>query len=228
MFAYYINLILFFLSLFILIYFTYNPKKYYRFIFKTTTSILFIFTAIISYVISPGNYYYFSLLVIGLFFSLLGDMFLALNINNKDGSLNKSFFYGLISFSLTHIMYVLAFTHLSSFNILDLLIALILSFITISILKCNKNINFKNMFLPASIYSFIICLMTFESIKLVFLLKFNTGVYLLLIGALLFIFSDLVLCFILFNNKPKKILTGLNLITYYTGQFIIASTILFF
>lgn len=154
-------------------------------------------------------------------------MFLAININNKDGSLNKSFIYGAISFSLTHIMYVLAFTHLGSFNILDLLISLILSFIAISILRCNKNMNFKNMLLPVSLYSFIICLMTFESIKLVFLLKSNIGAYLLLIGALLFIFSDLVLSFILFNNKHKKILNGLNLITYYTGQFIIASTLLF-
>ena len=84
------------------------------------------------------------------------------------------------------------------------------------------------MLLPASIYSFIICLMTFESIKLVFLLRFDIGTYLLLIGALLFILSDLVLCFILFNKYAKKYLSAINLITYYTGQFIIASTLLFF
>lgn len=228
MLAYYINLILFFLSLFSLIYFTYNSKKNYAFIFKTTTSILFIFTAVISYIKSPGDYYYFILLIIGLFFSLFGDMFLALKVNHNDGSLNKYFLYGLVSFSITHVMYVLAFTHLGSFNILDLLVALALAFITITILKSNKNIDFKNMILPASIYSFIICLMTFESIKLVFELKFDIGTYLLLIGALLFILSDLVLCFILFNKHAKKYLSAINLITYYTGQFIIASTLLFF
>lgn len=228
MLAYYINLILFFLSLFSLIYFTYNPRKNYAFIFKTTTSILFIFTAIISYIKSPGDYYYFILLIIGLFFSLFGDMFLALKVNHHDGSLNKFFLYGLVSFSITHVMYILAFTHLGSFNILDLLVALTLAFIAMTILKSNKNIDFKNMLLPASIYSFIICLMTFESIKLVFLLRFDIGTYLLLIGALLFILSDLVLCFILFNKYAKKYLSAINLITYYTGQFIIASTLLFF
>lgn len=226
--AYYINLILFFLSLFSLIYFTYNPKKNYAFVSKTTTSILFIFTAVISYMKSPGDYYYFILLIIGLFFSLFGDMFLALKVNHNDGSLNKYFLYGLVSFSITHVMYVLAFTHLGSFNILDLLVAFALAFIAMTLLKSNKNIDFKNMLLPASIYSFIICLMTFESIKLVFLLKFDIGTYLLLIGALLFILSDLVLCFILFNKYSKKYLSAINLITYYMGQFIIASTLLFF
>lgn len=228
MLAYYIILILFFLLLFTLIYFTYKQKKNYAFIFKTATSILFILTGVISYIISPEDYYYFRLLIIGLLFSLFGDMFLALKVKQSDGSLNKYFLYGLISFSLTHIMYIAAFSHLGSFNVVDLLIALVLAFITISALKSNKNIDFKNMFLPASIYSFIICLMAFESIKLVFLLNFNLGTCLLLIGALLFIFSDIVLSFILFYSHPKKFLSAVNLITYYTGQFIIASTLLFF
>ena len=70
--------------------------------------------------------------------------------------------------------------------------------------------------------------MMFESIKLSFLLQFNIGSYLLLIGAFLFVLSDLVLCFILFNKYAKKYLSAINLITYYIGQFIIASTLMFF
>lgn len=228
MLTYYINLTLFFISLFTLIYFSYKPKNNHAFIFKTITSLLFISTGIISHMISPGDNYYFLLIIIGLICSLFGDIFLALKINHKDGSLNKYFVYGVISFSLTHIMYVLAFVHLGSFNIMDLLVALISAFVAISVLKSNENIDFKNMLLPASIYSFIICLMTFESIKLVFLLKFHMGTCLLLVGALLFIFSDIVLSFILFNKHHKKFLSAVNLITYYTGQFIIASTLLFF
>lgn len=228
MLAYYINLILFFISLFTLIYFTYKAKKNYAFIFKTITSILFISAGLISYIKSPGDYYYFALLIIGLFFSLFGDMFLALKVNHDDGSLNKYFLYGLVSFSLTHVLYVLAFSHLGSFNILDLIVALILAFIAISILKSNKNIDFKDMFLPASMYAFIICLMTFESIKLLLLFNLNMATCLLLIGALLFILSDIVLSFILFNSNPKKFLSAINLITYYIGQVLIASTLLFF
>lgn len=228
MLAYYINLILFFISLFTLIYFTYKPKKNYAFIFKTITSILFISAGLISYIKSTGDYYYFALLIIGLFFSLFGDMFLALKVNHDDGSLNKYFLYGLVSFSLTHVLYVLAFSHLGSFNILDLIVALILAFIAISILKSNKNIDFKDMFLPASMYAFIICLMTFESIKLLLLFNLNMATCLLLIGALLFILSDIVLSFILFNSNPKKFLSAINLITYYIGQVLIASTLLFF
>ena len=228
MLAYYINLILFFISIFILIYFTYKPKKNLRFIFKAIASLLFISTGIISYIIFPKDYYYFIFILTGLFFSLLGDIFLALKINDNNGHFNKYFLYGIISFSLTHTMYIFAFCHLGFFNILDLLITLILSILIITVLKCNKSINFKNMLAPASIYSFIICLMTLQSIKLVFLLKFNLGTYMLLTCTLLFILSDLILSFILFNTNHKKYLTAINLFTYYTGQFLIASTVLFF
>lgn len=228
MLTYYINLILFFISLFTLIYFIYKSKKNYAFIFKTITSILFISTGIICHMKSQGDNYYFLLIIIGLIFSLFGDMFLALKINHKDGSLNKYFLYGVVSFSLTHVMYIIAFVHLGFFNIIELIVALVLAFVAISVLKSNKNIDFKNMLIPASIYSFIICLMTFESIKLVFLLKFDMGTCLLLVGALLFIFSDIVLSFILFDKHHKKYLSAINLITYYTGQFLIASTLLFF
>lgn len=226
--TYYINLILFFLSLSMLIKFTYNPKKIYNFIFKTITSILFISTALISYIKSPeGDYYYFFFLIVGLFFSLIGDMLLALKLNHVDGSLNKYFLYGLVSFSLTHVMYILAFTHLGSFSVFDLLVALVIAFVIIKLLNNNKNLDFKDMFLPVSIYSFVICLMTFESVKLVFLFNLNYGIYLLLFGTLLFILSDLILCFILFNSHSPKYLSAINLITYYTGQFLIASTLLF-
>lgn len=227
MFAYYINLILFFISLFTLLYFTYKPKKNFKFLFKTITSILFISTGVISYIICPKDYYYFILLITGLFFSLFGDMFLALKINSN-GYFNNYFIYGLISFLLTHIMYILAFSHLGFFSIFDLIVALILSLLIITTLKSNKNIDFKNMFVPASIYSFIICLMTLQSIKLVFLYNFSISTYLLLAGTLLFTLSDLILSFILFDTNHKKYLAGINLFTYYTGQFLIASTLLFF
>lgn len=228
MLAYYINLILFFLSLFTLIYFKYIQKKNYALLFKITTSILFISTGIISYINSPGDYYYFILLILGLFFSFLGDIFLALKVNHNDGSLNKYFFYGVISFAITHVMYIGAFIHLGSFKILDLLVTLILSFIIISLLKSNKNIDFKNMIIPIRIYSFVICLMTFEAFKLLVLLNFDVGSILRFAGTLLFILSDMVLCFILFYKNPKKFLVAINLITYYVAQFLIASTLLFF
>lgn len=227
MLAYYMNLILFFLSLFTLIYFKYIQKKNYALIFKIATSILFIFTGIISYIKFPGDYYFFIFLMLGLFFSLLGDIFLSFKINS-DGSLNKYFIYGLVSFAITHIMYILAFIHIGTFKTIDLLAALVLSFIIIFILKSNRNINFNNMLVPVCIYSFIICLMIFESSKLLFLLNFTTGSQLLFVGTLLFVVSDVVLSFILFYRKPKKFLTAINLITYYTSQFLIASTLLFF
>ncbi|QJA08948.1 hypothetical protein HF520_08295 [Romboutsia sp. CE17] len=227
MLAYYINLILFIISLLTLIYFTYKPVKNYRLIFKIITSILFISTGIISYLHSQGDFYYFILLIIGLIFSLFGDILLVPKINTRTGELTKMFLYGLISFSITHIMYVLAFIHVCSFNWTDLIIVFIISSLIIYTLKHNKNINFKNMFIPTYVYSYLICLMVFESFKVTLLSLNEYSSSLLLLGSLLFVFSDIILAFILFYNKPSKVLSGLNLLTYYIGQLLIASTLLF-
>ena len=227
MFAYYINLILFIISLFLLIYFSYKTKKNYVFIFKTTTSILFVSIGIISYLYSRCDFNYFKLLIAGLSFSLLGDIFLLLKLDTKNGSLNKMFIYGLISFSVTHILYILAFTHIGSFEVIDLFVAIVLAALTITILNRNKHIYFKNMFIPVCIYSFVIYLMAFETFKLAFFYPSGFSTFLTLMGALLFLISDIILSFILFYDNPHKILHGLNLSTYYIGQLLIASSLLF-
>ena len=227
MLLYYTNLILFLLSLFILIYFTYRSKGKYKIVLKTITSLLFVSIGIISHLYSQGDFYYFMLIIAALIFSLLGDIFLALKISNNN-RLNSNFLYGLISFSIAHLMYVFAFIFLSSFSILDPVIAFVLAFLTIIILKSNNSIDFKNMLMPVCIYSFVILMMGLESFKLALLTSINgTASYFLLVGALLFIISDIILAFILFYKKSSKILPGVNLITYYIGQLFLASTLLF-
>lgn len=228
MLLYYANLILFLFSLFLLIYFSYTHKGKYKFILKIITSLLFISIGVISHLYSQGDFYYFILIIAALIFSLFGDIFLALKISDNNNRLNSVFLYGLISFSIAHIMYVFAFIHLNSFSILDPVIAFILVFLTIITLKSNNSINFKNMFIPVCIYSFVILMMGLESIKLVLFTSISgTASYFLLVGPLLFIISDIILSFILFYKKASKILSGVNLITYYIGQLFLASTLLF-
>lgn len=226
MLGFYMNLILFFISLLSLLYFTYKPSKNYRFISKTITSFLFIFMALISYTHSNCDFYYFKFILMGLVCSLFGDMFLALNIHSKDGFLNRKFIYGLICFSIAHIMYVLAFINMGYFNRMDLNITLIFSLLIIFIL--NKYVQFKNLLGHAWVYSFLISLMSLECLKLVFSSSLNNlSSTLLLVGALLFVISDIVLSFVLFHKKPHKYLTGLNLLTYYMGQLLIAIHLFF-
>ena len=73
---------------------------------KTTLSCLFILTALIQPHPLP-RYYYFILL--GLIFCLGGDVFLALKQE-------KAFLFGLISFLLGHVFYVIAFFQISSYS----------------------------------------------------------------------------------------------------------------
>ena len=72
----YLLLLFMFIALTFLLYFTYKHYKNYRGISKTITSILFVFIAISGYIENNTNFGYFIFILLGLIFSLFGDVFL--------------------------------------------------------------------------------------------------------------------------------------------------------
>lgn len=222
----YILTILIIISLMSLIYLTYYPIKKYKILAKSITSILFVLICINSYFYSKGDFEYFIFLLLGLIFSVLGDIFLAIESNHKT-RLTKMFLYGLISFSLAHVSYICAFSHLNPLTLKDIICSLIISFILITSLKFKKGFDFKNLFVPSYIYCMIISLMFCKAMSLVTTNIHNFGFIVLIIGVILFVISDIILSFILFYKNHSKLLPALNLITYYIAQFLIASTVIF-
>lgn len=190
---------------------------------KTFCSFAYLYIAVLAYLNKQSNLIYFHLLFIGLIFSFIGDILLALYRNLLE---NKLLLSGIISFGMTHIFYSLSFIYLGSFNILVFVCTILISFIFMAILKLFKNSNLKNMSTLVFIYIILICFMVCNAISFFYYNLNNVGAKLITTGALLFMLSDFIIYFVLFKNqKDNKLLCSLVLIFYYTSQFIIASSI---
>lgn len=209
-----------------LLYFTYKPIKNYKTYSKTITSLLFLFFCLFARLHTKGDFNYFILILTGLIFSIFGDIFLSINPKSHKKS-SIIFLFGLISFSVTHIFYTSAFSYLDSIQLKELVLALLFSFIIMLYLKVYKKLEFNKLFIPSFIYCTLISIMYSKSLALLLRYKNNKGIILLVIGTTLFIISDFVLSFIIFDKNQTKTLPAINLITYYIGQFLIASTVMF-
>lgn len=216
------------ISLSFLIYTKYNKPGIFSIMLKTITSLLFISICISSQIIYGGNTTYFFYILIALIFSLLGDIFLAFPINISNGS-NSAFIKGLLNFSLAHIFFSIGFITLVALSPKDIIIFLTFALISFLILKLIRGFSFNGMFPFVILYSSIISLMLAKSVSTLRLININPkGVLLIFCGSLLFFTSDIILSFIYFYKKPAKPLVAINLITYYTGQGLIALSVMCF
>lgn len=205
-----------------LIYFNYHPHGYKMPIVKTITSLLFIAICVSSYKILYFNTQYFIFILFALITSLIGDVFLAFNTNEED-EVSKMFVYGLISFSIAHIFFSLAFATLTPVLIWHVLLFILISIISILFLNLIKGFDFKGAYKLVVTYSIIISFMVTRALSLTPLIHENfLSTILIIIGACLFFLSDLILCFIYFHKKSPSYMTALNLLCYYVGQGLIA------
>lgn len=219
-------LLLMFVFLICLLYFTYKPYRNYRGIFKTVTSILFVFISISGYVENNTNFTYFIFILLGLILSLFGDIFL-ISAKENENSMSKNFIYGLLSFSFTHIFFSIGFISINGFNIYTIIFTILLSSISVFILKSINGLDFKGMFKYVAFYAIVISFMFAQSLNLYFINKSNFNILIVAIGALLFVLSDLILAFDYFYKKPPKFLGVLNLLVYYTAQALIALSVFY-
>ncbi len=210
------------ISLGFLIYFNYHPQGYKMPIVKTITSLLFISVCICGYKSFHSNPQYFSFILLALILSLIGDVFLAFN-NNKTNEVSKMFIYGLISFSIAHIFFSLAFATLTPVLVWHVLLFILIAIISILFLTLIKGFDFKGAYKLVVTYSIIISFMFTRALSLISLINENfLGTTLVIVGASLFFLSDLILCFIYFHKKSPSYMTTFNLLCYYIGQGLIA------
>ncbi|UCE55477.1 MAG: lysoplasmalogenase [Desulfobacterales bacterium] len=181
---------------------------------KTLVSCLFIVIALVQPHPLPG---YFYLLLIGLIFCLGGDVFLAL-------PQEKMFLYGLVSFLLGHVFYVIAFFYAAQINQWTWIgSALCLVFSCGIYLWLRPHLGAMN--LPVLFYVIVITIMVagawtvFGDGKLAL-----NGRLLVFIGALSFYFSDVFVARDRFL-KPEFMNRLLGLPLYYFGQFLLAFSV---
>jgi len=187
---------------------------------KAITSIGFVLIALINLVYllksNKKKPTFAIFMLIGLTFAMLGDILLEIE-----------FIIGAILFAVGHVFYFVAYTKLIKFNWKDLLCGVCI-FVSASILILTAPIfEFETTLLKilCIVYALIISIMVGKSISNYIKEKSSLN-FILMIGSILFIFSDLMLLFNVFGSVPS---TGiLCLATYYPAEIILAYSILHF
>ena len=198
---------------------------------KTTCSMLFMGVAISSATLHRTGLYS-SLMIIGLLFGLLGDIWLDLKyIYPADDTIYT--YSGFTSFGIGHIFFITALIYrFGSFAtpvyyIIPAVGALLLGFGSVAmgpVMKLDYG-KFKGI---TRAYATLLGGFTLlaGSFALLFHFKY-LALDMLFVGAVSFLISDLVLSGTYFGGKESPIDIHLNYIFYYGGQFLIALSLLF-
>jgi len=188
-----------------------KKQLYQTYIFKPLTISLIVLIGIIQSAEVSSVYRY--LILSGLVFALIGDIFLMLP--------SDRFLSGLSCFLVTHIFYILAFISDSSFpiNYLYLIPGLIVGAIILKLLLPNAG----TKTVPVILYSMILVFLLWQAIGRMDE-SFDHSSIVAFVGALFFIFSDV---FLAFNRIVKNIRNAQLVIlsTYYTAQLFIVYSV---
>ena len=210
-------------TVFIIVDYKGEPKR--ALMMKTLASIGFVSVAISAFLYGNGDGEYFKFILCGLILGLIGDVALALRAvyeKKKD----KYFIIGLGAFLLGHIAYTIEFTKISSITVIEIIIAAIIVILFVIFGKLVK-LQYGNMKPFVIGYMCVISVMVVKAVSIAITIGINEANMLIAVGAILFAISDMILAFIYFWNRKVKVLSPLNLITYYGGQLLIALSILF-
>ena len=204
-------------------------------IFKGLVSLMFILTAFTAFLVSKSpNMLFATLILLGLFFGLLGDIFLDL----KFIILSREMMYtilGFIAFGIGHIffltgLFVNFYDYASSvwYILVPVIITLVLVVVTLLMEKFSK-IRYQKMKPFVIIYGFILFLTVTMYMSVAIQSRWQvTTVWVMAISLILFALSDLILNNTYFApgfNTPVFIIS--NHVFYYLAQFGIAMSLLF-
>ena len=219
----------------VFLYFRVKEKRVHALMLKGLTSLMFIATALVAWLTSKNSTSYYGLFVIaGLFFGLLGDVFLDL----KYIVLPKEKMYtilGFCAFGIGHIFFTTGlFLHFFDFtrSVLFIIIPVIVAalFVVISLLmEVFSKIRYKDMKPFVIGYGLIL----FFTVAMYFSAAIQGSwqvvpVVIMAVGLVLFALSDLILNNTYFApgfNTPGFVIS--NHIFYYVAQFTIAVSLFF-
>lgn len=203
-----------------------NAKKMFtaKLIFKTTASLFFVLIGVAS--LNRATYQSWQALILaGLVFGLVGDIFLS--VVSADPGDQKIFdAFGIVTFTAGHLFYILAFAELTSNFNLWLLILVAVCPLLIFALEATKVLKMSlTMKIGAVLYALVISTMLAFAVNVYLELgRTNLTVY-ILIGAVLFIISDLVIAFRNFSKYKDNQVLALTLGFYYVAQIMLALSI---
>ena len=182
-------------------------------LFKAVASILFVVTGLINltYCMKNKTNLKFPIwMIVALMCAMLGDILL--NIN---------FHIGTIIFAVGHIFYLVSYCMLEKMNRRDLMCGMMISIVALSIILFVPFFDFGSALMQGvcCIYGLIISFMLGKAVSN-FLRENNFVNRIIVVGSILFFFSDLMLVLRLFAGIEKA--SYLCLGTYYPAQFLLA------
>lgn len=185
---------------------------------KSIASICFVLIALVNFIYLIKNYKtnlsFASFMLIGLTFAMLGDIFLEIE-----------FIVGAILFAIGHLFYFVAYLRIVKFSIKDLIISLCIFIPASALILFAPILDYETVVLKilCVVYALIISIMVGKSVSN-FVKEKTTLNIILMIGSILFMFSDLMLLFNVFGDVA---FTGiLCLATYYPAEIILSFSIL--
>lgn len=187
---------------------------------KSITSFLFFALGIINLIFvmkMKSDKLKFSIyLLIGLFFAMLGDILLEIN-----------FIIGAIFFAIGHVFYFISFCHLNKFSWKDLIYGIVIFIPSVLMITLYPHFEFGGVMMEilCIVYALVISFMVGKAIS-IYVSEKSMYRLIIMIGTILFFFSDLMLLFNVFSDV-SRVFGVLCLATYYPAEFLLAFSILF-
>lgn len=203
---------------------------------KTVTSFLFVATAVAgavnNYVVTGTvgvpKLTFMGLVILGLVCGLIGDLTLDLKVTYQATNLRHSdiyTFFGMAAFGIGHILYVVAVALFFGFSAWTILIAVGATAAIFSVSLFLLKMKFGKFLIPSILYALLLTLFLACTVAGGLIASFTLPVILLVVGAALFLLSDLVLSMIYFDGNESRVLIVVNHVLYYAAQFLIALSV---
>jgi uncharacterized membrane protein YhhN len=197
-------------------------------VWKPLSSLLVILIAALSFTLpGPRDSTYTALIIVGLLFSLAGDVLLIIPSS-------RAFMVGLIAFLCAHLVYIAAFIHLQTSRELgsnkpaELLAAIVLAVIAAGVYSYLRP-KLGKMRVPVIAYMAVLSVMLHRALAVAFVYQGAPApqmALLIVAGALLFYLSDALLAIDRFRMDGKMPHGHLwNLSSYYAGQLLLALSV---
>lgn len=206
-------------------------------VYKMICSTAFVSIGVLSVFISGNKSIYAIMMLVGLCLGWIGDYFLHAKTTNT------YFAIGMVSFMLGHIVYIACYMRTlpvispdyNMFNIIEIIIIVALMGVAyIAAVKFKVEFSMKLLKFAVIVYTAILITMFIKASALG-VVYYKTGaengllsMLILITGSLCFTLSDATIGLLMFGGKAKnKPLKVFNIVTYFAGQVLLASSILF-
>jgi uncharacterized membrane protein YhhN len=196
---------------------------------KIITSYLFVELAVVSFMVNhgPGITIFFGLITLGLISGMIGDIVLDLK-TLYPGSASMYQHAGMVAFLIGHVFYLSALIIAFGFNWIPLVLAVVIGLTIILVSTLILKVDFKEHTVDSYLYSFFLSYMMTQACYAAVIRGFTASTLLLAAGSVLFLLSDILLIGIYYQGKDTKAHIVMNHVLYYTAQYSIALSILYF